>query len=247
MTPIAAMVLELLEKGASHDVIAIAVQCAETALMSAPRPRTSADENADRRRENDRIRKKHERENRQKSADVRGNPQMSYGASTLTSSSINEDKEKKERVENAIRRVRGHRLPDDWLPSAPDMAIAIQIIGTDRTDAELEKFRDYWKAQPGQRGLKLDWPATWRNWVRNSRPGPMTAKPLTQHQIERQESREILDDLKNFVTNSDSSSGRGDADFGVLRLDSGDRQEGVYGGPGGAIVDLSPIGRSTRD
>ena len=31
---------------------------------------------------------------------------------------------------------------------------------------EMQKFCDYWKAQPGQKGVKLDWPATWRNWVR---------------------------------------------------------------------------------
>lgn len=28
-------------------------------------------------------------------------------------------------------------------------------------------FIDYWVAVPGQRGVKLDWPATWRNWMRN--------------------------------------------------------------------------------
>jgi hypothetical protein len=28
-------------------------------------------------------------------------------------------------------------------------------------------FRDYWIAQPGAKGVKLDWDATWRNWVRN--------------------------------------------------------------------------------
>ena len=28
-------------------------------------------------------------------------------------------------------------------------------------------FKDYWVAQPGQKGIKLDWFATWRNWVRN--------------------------------------------------------------------------------
>jgi len=31
-----------------------------------------------------------------------------------------------------------------------------------------EKFRDYWISQPGQKGVKLDWFATWRNWVRNT-------------------------------------------------------------------------------
>lgn len=29
-----------------------------------------------------------------------------------------------------------------------------------------DEFRDYWIAQPGQKGVKTDWPATWRNWVR---------------------------------------------------------------------------------
>lgn len=27
-------------------------------------------------------------------------------------------------------------------------------------------FRDYWIAQPGAKGVKLDWTATWRNWIR---------------------------------------------------------------------------------
>ena len=31
------------------------------------------------------------------------------------------------------------------------------------------QFRDYWIAQGGQKGAKLDWFATWRNWVRNQR------------------------------------------------------------------------------
>lgn len=37
-----------------------------------------------------------------------------------------------------------------------------------RAIAELEKFRDYWAALPGQKGVKTDWPATWRNWVRRA-------------------------------------------------------------------------------
>jgi uncharacterized protein YdaU (DUF1376 family) len=31
-----------------------------------------------------------------------------------------------------------------------------------------EQFKDYWVAQAGQKGVKLDWFATWRNWVRNT-------------------------------------------------------------------------------
>jgi hypothetical protein len=43
---------------------------------------------------------------------------------------------------------------------------------TTQTDA----FVDYWNAQPGQKGVKSDWVATWRNWIRNSRP---TLQPAT--------------------------------------------------------------------
>lgn len=32
------------------------------------------------------------------------------------------------------------------------------------------KFRDYWIAMPGQRGIKADWFAAWRNWCRNEKP-----------------------------------------------------------------------------
>ena len=53
---------------------------------------------------------------------------------------------------------RGSRLPDDWQPRVED--------GTD--ELELAKFRDHWKAAPGQRGVKLDWDATWRNWLRRA-------------------------------------------------------------------------------
>jgi uncharacterized protein YdaU (DUF1376 family) len=53
--------------------------------------------------------------------------------------------------------ARGTRLPFDWMPSEH----------LEQTH-ELEKFRDYWIAQPGQKGVKTDWDATWRNWVRRA-------------------------------------------------------------------------------
>jgi anti-sigma-K factor RskA len=32
-----------------------------------------------------------------------------------------------------------------------------------------EQFRDYWSAKAGSGSTKLDWQATWRNWVRNQK------------------------------------------------------------------------------
>jgi hypothetical protein len=31
--------------------------------------------------------------------------------------------------------------------------------------AEHEKFTNYWIAQPGVKGRKVNWEATWRNWI----------------------------------------------------------------------------------
>jgi len=45
-----------------------------------------------------------------------------------------------------------------------------------------EQFKDYWIAQGGQKGVKLDWDATWRNWVRNTKavkPNPADKVRLT--------------------------------------------------------------------
>jgi hypothetical protein len=58
-------------------------------------------------------------------------------------------------------------LPEGWKPQADDIAEAKRILGA-RAGPEFQKFRDYWKSQPGQRGVKADWDATWRNWVRKA-------------------------------------------------------------------------------
>ena len=65
------------------------------------------------------------------------------------------------------KQQRGSRLPADWNPSDVDK----QFCKTERPDLDptktADRFRDYWIAQPGAKGVKLDWTATWRNWVRN--------------------------------------------------------------------------------
>ena len=71
------------------------------------------------------------------------------------------------------------RLPADWAASAED----IEFCKTERPElipAQTEqRFRDYWIAQPGVKGRKADWPATWRNWVRNERAphGAVAGRP----------------------------------------------------------------------
>jgi hypothetical protein len=72
-----------------------------------------------------------------------------------------ETKTEKRQISN-----RGSRLPavindvDSWfefcVKERPDL-VATKVFA---------EFKDYWIAQPGQKGVKTDWTATWRNWVR---------------------------------------------------------------------------------
>ncbi|WP_159086651.1 DnaT-like ssDNA-binding domain-containing protein [Burkholderia sp. NRF60-BP8] len=65
--------------------------------------------------------------------------------------------------------ARASRLPKDWYPSDEEAT----FCRTERPDLNVQQvaneFRDYWTARPGKDGTKLDWTATWRNWVRRQR------------------------------------------------------------------------------
>ena len=65
---------------------------------------------------------------------------------------------------NGHDRSQGHRLPDDWEPSADDCEFAVQC-GLDPNEAA-DEFRDYWLAKPGIAARKLDWSRTFRNSCR---------------------------------------------------------------------------------
>ena len=76
-------------------------------------------------------------------------------------------------------------LPDAWL----------EFVNAERQDLDpqqtFDRFRDYWQSVPGQKGTKLDWFATWRNWVRNERV--MTGRQQTPAQRQRELER-LLDE-----------------------------------------------------
>ena len=42
-----------------------------------------------------------------------------------------------------------------------------------------DQFKDYWASVGGTKGAKLDWFATWRNWVRNQKTDNRNLKPVT--------------------------------------------------------------------
>jgi len=75
--------------------------------------------------------------------------------------------------EPVVKTQRGSRLPADWsLPNdwkewaqkeRPDLLV----------NTVADSFKDFWISKAGAGGVKLDWYATWRNWVR-SQSAPKT-------------------------------------------------------------------------
>jgi hypothetical protein len=67
---------------------------------------------------------------------------------------------------------RASRLPAGWMPCLEDARFCQDTRPDLSIDETMNRFRDYWIAQPGAKGKKLDWSATWRNWVRNEKMKP---------------------------------------------------------------------------
>lgn len=84
---------------------------------------------------------------------------------------------------STTRRKKGNRLPEDWVLPKPWGEWAL----SERRDWREEdvrrcadSFRDYWIAK-SQGATKLDWEATWRNWVRNDRSHRTRYPPASQN------------------------------------------------------------------
>lgn len=92
--------------------------------------------------------------------------QASANASGLLQhSSEPEPEDKKEAPDGASKKARqGSRIGD----FEPSIQVAIDLgLSPERARLQAESFKDFWKAKAGANATKLDWPATWRNWVRD--------------------------------------------------------------------------------
>ena len=81
-------------------------------------------------------------------------------------------------------RALASRLPQDWVATEAHLAFCRQLRPDLDPPTVADRFRDYWVAVPGAKGRKLDWFATWRNWVRNETRGS-TTKPLQESERDR--------------------------------------------------------------
>ena len=72
--------------------------------------------------------------------------------------------------------ARGSRIPSNWTPTPKDYAFASsEGLTREEINREADRFRDYWTAASGRTACKLDWEATWRNWLRSDFRKPSRA------------------------------------------------------------------------
>lgn len=75
----------------------------------------------------------------------------------------------KEEGKPSSKKVRASRLADDWfLPQQWGEWAVTEGCTVEGIRIEADKFKDHWKAAAGATASKLDWQATWRNWIRNA-------------------------------------------------------------------------------
>jgi hypothetical protein len=87
---------------------------------------------------------------------------------------------KNSKKQNSDRPSRGSRIDPNWTPSDADRLAASQEgLSESEITREALRFRDFWTSKAGAGGVKLDWAATWRNWVRTTaeRLGKTPANP----------------------------------------------------------------------
>lgn len=191
-TPIADLIERMHERDTPFDVILDAVRVLErvhvmsTGLSSGSRVE-SPDGALARRREYDReYKRKRRSEARLVSNSVStglssGQVDISLMNGTSESQEVTTEVRKKETegVNGRAKTVsRGTRLQRDAKLSDADRQFARSQGLTDALiDRHWAEFVDYWIGIPGQRGTKLDWPATWRNRVRQ-----VAVRKTPQHQ-----------------------------------------------------------------
>ena len=128
-------------------------------------------------------------------ADVFGpDPDISNPPADL--STVKEKPAKEKTASKKGSRFNLETLPDEW-------AQAAKAIRPDVDPAKVfDEFRDYWIARPGAGGCKLDWLATWRNWVRKISYQDVKRMSASANAFKRSPSSSPVPEQSNFRAKS---------------------------------------------
>jgi hypothetical protein len=164
---IAAVLKELMAAGLAGDALLAAVERIEAAEAAEFRG-IPVDVSAEKRRAYDRERKRTKKLSGGIPVEIPRNSNV-----FLYNKKDNNISSKKERG-------RAERIPPEFQPDL-DFPLS-RGMSRKRAETEAEKFKNYWSAKSGRDAAKLDWPATWRNWVLSSleRTGPDATPPPSE-------------------------------------------------------------------
>lgn len=119
-------------------------------------------QNPDEKREADRNRqRKHRAEDRES--------QLSHDVTNVTNVAHTDTEAytEAETIKARAKNGKATRIPEDFAVTDKHRAWA-QENNFPSPDSLIEQFRDYWTAKAGKEGVKADWDATFRYWIRNS-------------------------------------------------------------------------------
>ena len=102
-----------------------------------------------------------------KEKDANALPAQSKSNATHNTEHITQDTKPK------VKTQRGSRLPVDFVLPEDWIGFCQQYRKDLNPQQVFDGFKDFWIAKAGSGGVKLDWTATWRNWVR-SQSAPKT-------------------------------------------------------------------------
>jgi len=120
--------------------------------------------------------------------DAKGNAQRMRGASKPHSApqcaedeiAMPREKERERETTEAkasVPRKRAKRIPEDFAITETMRAWGRENTPTVDGPQETVKFINYWQAKAGRDATKLDWVATWRNWMLNAKERQSGNKP----------------------------------------------------------------------
>lgn len=79
-----------------------------------------------------------------------------------------EEKERRDTSPKAPSQKKGTRLPDQFFLTLEMKSYAAEKRPDIDIKLETEKFCNYFRSAPGQKGVKLNWELIWKNWILNA-------------------------------------------------------------------------------
>lgn len=120
----------------------------------------------------------------------------------------NRETDTSEAIASSVPPKRASRIGD----FQPDEAVGIELgLSPEQSRREAERFRDWALSAPGQKGMKQDWPATWRNWARRradeNAPSQQTGRPSNGQRYPNTGKPSIRDQIREGVRSVSAGDG----------------------------------------